>query len=114
VSAARLPAVRPDFDPHCHPERGCVTCGDVAVPVKVLAIDEDRQLGLCEDERGRRESVEIALVQPVSVGDELLVHAGTAIATLEQGAGRDRDTPGRIRASSDHRSPSAPWEEVAR
>ena len=43
-------------------------------------IDERRELALCEDEQGRRETVEIALVTPVTRGDQLLVHAGTAIA----------------------------------
>ena len=58
----------------------CITCGDHAVPMRVLRIDESRALALCEDEHGRRESVEIALVAPVQPGDEVLVHAGTAIA----------------------------------
>ena len=39
-----------------------------------------RDLALCEADDGRRETVEIALVAPVSEGDRLLVHAGTAIA----------------------------------
>jgi len=64
--------------PACEP--GCITCGDVAVPLRVVEIDERRELALCEDEQGRRETVEIALVTPVTRGDQLLVHAGTAIA----------------------------------
>ena len=39
-----------------------------------------RELALCEDEAGEHQTVEIALVEPVRDGDELLVHAGTAIA----------------------------------
>ena len=58
----------------------CITCGDHAVPMRVVRIDAVRSLALCEDEDGRRESVEIALVAPVQPGDEVLVHAGTAIA----------------------------------
>jgi hydrogenase maturation factor len=58
----------------------CVTCGDVAEPMRVLRVDEDRGLALCSDETGDRHTVEIALVLPVAVDDELLVHAGTAIA----------------------------------
>jgi hydrogenase maturation factor len=58
----------------------CITCGDVAEPMKVLRIDEARQLALCADEGGDHHTVEIALVLPVAVDDELLVHAGTAIA----------------------------------
>ena len=58
----------------------CVTCADEAVPMRVLRIDEQRELALCEDGSGGHATVEIALVAPVERGDELLVHAGTAIA----------------------------------
>ena len=64
---------------HCHGPT-CITCSDEAVPVRVLRIDEARELALCEDARGARSSVEIALVDPVAPGDTVLVHAGTAIA----------------------------------
>ena len=64
--------------PACQP--GCITCGDVAVPLRVIEVDERRELALCQDWQGRQETVEIALVAPVAPGDELLVHAGTAIA----------------------------------
>ncbi len=75
---------------HCSAEVGCITCGDVALPLEVIGIDEVRGLALCRDEQGRRETVEIALVLPVEPGDSLLVHAGTAISHL----GRTR-APGR-------------------
>jgi hydrogenase maturation factor len=75
--------VHPDLvEPHCTPEEGCITCGDVAVELTVVSIDRERELALCETADGRRESVEIALVQPIGGGDTLLVHAGTAIARL--------------------------------
>ena len=48
--------------------------------MRVLRIDFERDLALCEDESGAHRTVEIALVAPVAEGDELLVHAGTAIA----------------------------------
>ena len=60
----------------CH----CITCGDEAVAMRVRSIDAERELALCEDGDGQRSTVEIALVDDVAVGDELLVHAGTAIA----------------------------------
>jgi hydrogenase maturation factor len=60
----------------------CITCGDEGTPMTVLAVDEARVLALCSDLSGSHSSVEIALVLPVAVGDELLVHAGTAIAAL--------------------------------
>jgi hydrogenase maturation factor len=58
----------------------CITCGDIAVEMTVLRVDETRELALCESPDGMRETVEIALVAPVSPADRLLVHAGTAIA----------------------------------
>jgi hydrogenase maturation factor len=65
---------------HCHPEEGCITCGDEAVALEVLAVDELRGLALCTDGDGRHTTVEVALVAPVQAGEALLVHAGTAIA----------------------------------
>ncbi len=64
----------------CDHSQGCITCGDEAVEVQVLQIDTERELALCSAGDDSRTSVEIALVQPVSEGDRLLVHAGTAIA----------------------------------
>ena len=60
----------------------CITCGDHAVPLRVVRIDAARVLALCEDDDGERSSVEIALVDPVREGDRLLVHAGTALQVL--------------------------------
>jgi hydrogenase maturation factor len=57
----------------------CITCGDVAVPMRVIQVDEERCLALCEAETGQRETVEIALVD-ARPGGLVLVHAGTAIA----------------------------------
>ena len=57
----------------------CITCGDVAVAMRVLEVDEARCLALCESAEGERSTVEIALVD-AAPGDEVLVHAGTAIA----------------------------------
>jgi hydrogenase maturation factor len=68
-----LPPMRCEHDTHC------ITCGDEAVPLRVVEVDDRRELALCADGDGARTTVEIALVAPVSPGDELLVHAGTAI-----------------------------------
>lgn len=70
--------------PTCEPEHGCITCGDEAVELRVVKLDEDRGLALCENAEGARQTVETALVLPVSPGDRLLVHAGTAIARLQE------------------------------
>jgi hydrogenase maturation factor len=62
----------------CGGDESCITCGDVAVEMTVLRVDTERGLALCEA-GGARESVEIELVGAVAPGDELLVHAGTAL-----------------------------------
>ena len=58
----------------------CITCGDIAVEMTVVRVDEARGLALCEADDGARETVEIALVSPVRPAERLLIHAGTAIA----------------------------------
>ena len=70
----------------CDLTTGCITCGDVAVPLTVRRLDEERGLALCADDEGRSETVEIELVAPVAPGDRILVHAGTAIARLTEEA----------------------------
>ena len=72
--------------PICGYTTGCITCGDVALALTVLRLDEGRGLALCGDEDGASETVEIDLVAPVVTGDRLLVHAGTAIARLTEEA----------------------------
>jgi hydrogenase maturation factor len=69
----------PDLTAQCDHEVGCITCGDSAVELRVLRVDEGRGLALCSDDSGRRETVETALVGAVTPGDSLLVHAGTAL-----------------------------------
>jgi len=61
----------------------CITCGDDGVPMTVVRVDLERGLALCAAQDGARSSVETALVEPVDIGDTLLVHAGTALARLE-------------------------------
>ena len=61
----------------------CITCGDDGTPMAILAVDAERGLALCEDGEGARHTVETALVEPVTPGQGLLVHAGTAIARLD-------------------------------
>jgi hydrogenase maturation factor len=60
----------------------CITCGDDGTPMTIVAVDPDRGLALCEDADGFHHTVESALVAPVTPGQSLLVHAGTAIARL--------------------------------
>ena len=74
-----------DVPVHCDtgPEGGCITCGDVAVPMRVREVDAAQGLALCQDDAGGMAWVEAALVADPAPGDLLLVHAGTALAALE-------------------------------
>ncbi len=51
----------------------------------VVRVDSERGLALCSAEDGARSTVETALVEPVTPGMRVLVHAGTAIARLKAG-----------------------------
>lgn len=61
---------------------GCVTCGDVAVPVRVLEITGSD--ALVEDRTGQRATVAVDFFPHIHAGDTLLVHMGVAIARLEE------------------------------
>ena len=61
----------------------CITCGDVAVPVRVVRLLPG-DLAVVEVD-GREEEVSVALV-PAAVGTTVLVHAGEAIACLDEEA----------------------------
>jgi len=62
-------------------DQGCLTCGDVAVPVTVLRrADYD---AICVDAHGNEGTVATELVGDVTAGERLLVHAGVAIEKLE-------------------------------
>jgi hydrogenase maturation factor len=54
----------------------CLTCGDVALEARVVAVAGDTAVVEVE---GRREQVAVELVAPVAAGDVLLCHAGIAI-----------------------------------
>lgn len=70
------PACPPDADGHC------VTCSDEGIEMRVLEVGADG-LGRCAGEGEGEGEVELTLVEPVAVGDRVLVHAGVAIARLE-------------------------------
>jgi hydrogenase expression/formation protein HypC len=79
-------SAQPFNAPSCDGEH-CITCADEGVAMRIRRVDESSGLALCVDEAGQPETVEIALVEPVHVGEWLLVHAGVAIATLAAGDG---------------------------
>ncbi len=58
----------------------CLTCGDVAVEMKVVRVDGD--LAVCEAADGDVRTVEVALVGDVGEGDALLVHADVALVRV--------------------------------
>jgi len=61
------------------PEDNCITCGDVAVEVRVMRLLPD---DLADVDTGEGiERVSVALVS-AAVGDTVLVHAGEAIAVV--------------------------------
>jgi hydrogenase assembly chaperone HypC/HupF len=66
----------------CDHTIGCITCGDEAVPMRVVRVDERRGLALCANGEARQ-TVETELVGAVAAGDALLVHAGTALMLLD-------------------------------
>jgi hydrogenase maturation factor len=68
-----IPACIADFD-------GCITCGDHAVELRVVSVDDASGLAVCADDQGAGIEVDVLLVAPVQAGELLLVHAGAAIA----------------------------------
>jgi hydrogenase maturation factor len=63
----------------CDHDSGCITCGDVAVRMRVLELDAVRRLAVCVDADGRSETVDVGIIEAVVAGDVVLVHAGTAL-----------------------------------
>jgi hydrogenase maturation factor len=66
-----------DCDAH---EDRCITCGDVAVEMRVVDVRDG--LALCEA-GGEQRDVEIGLIDGVEPGDILLVHADVGLVKLE-------------------------------
>jgi len=63
-------------------EPGCITCGDVAIAMRVVRIG-DEGLAECVTEHGTTSTVEIGLLDAVAPGDSVLVHACVALERLE-------------------------------
>ena len=57
----------------------CITCGDVAVAARVVALSGDRAT---IEKDGAREQIAVDLVDDVAIGDVLLCHAGVALEKL--------------------------------
>ncbi|MHB1929038.1 MAG: HypC/HybG/HupF family hydrogenase formation chaperone, partial [Acidimicrobiales bacterium] len=60
----------------------CITCSDQATVAEIRAVDAG---GLAEVvAAGRPETVDVSLVDGAAAGDLVLVHAGVAVAVLEE------------------------------
>jgi hydrogenase maturation factor len=62
----------------------CITCGDVAVPMRVVRTGGEDGLADCVTEAGEAASVDLALLDGVRAGDRVLVHACVAISRVEE------------------------------
>ena len=68
----------------------CITCGDVAVEARVVAL---RNGSAVIEKDGAREEVAVELVEAVEVGDRLLCHAGVALEKLPPAAEEAPEDP---------------------
>ncbi len=64
-------------------EEVCITCSDEGKVAEVRAVRTDGLVDVISE--GRSETIDVSLVDPVSRGDLLLIHAGVALTTLVPG-----------------------------
>ena len=69
------------IEPDVCDEDVCVTCSDEGRIAEVVAVVDAGRAEVMAG--GKRETVDVSLVDPVRAGDLLLVHAGTALTRLE-------------------------------
>jgi hydrogenase maturation factor len=77
----------PANGPACGPLDHCVTCSDEGLPMRVLEIDAADGLAVCRGEDGGESTIDVQLIGDVAPGETLLVHAGVALALLEEARG---------------------------
>jgi len=65
----------------CDRDRGCITCSDEGVLLRVVGSGIDG-LTVCADAEGRLAEVNVDLIDGVAEGDVLLVHAGVALVRV--------------------------------
>ncbi len=95
MTAGRRPAIVPAESgvAACGPDDHCITCGDVAVGMRVVRVDAAARLAWCvpADASAAPEAgewVDPELVGAVLPGDLVLVHAATALARLDAAGAR--------------------------
>jgi hydrogenase maturation factor len=66
------------MDSFVAPER-CITCSDEGLPMRVVGLPGADGIAICTDEAGAVQEVAVDLLEPLAIGDEILVHAGVAI-----------------------------------
>jgi hypothetical protein len=73
----------PLISPSCTPDAygHCVTCADEALPARVASVDQDAALAQVTLD-GQHIEIDVSLIDPITLGDWLLVHGGVAIAKL--------------------------------
>jgi D-sedoheptulose 7-phosphate isomerase len=93
-------------DPACSGDT-CITCADIAVPVRVTALRPGRIAQV--DTGSGIEEISVALVD-ARIGDVVLVHAKEAIAVLDPPAAPRRPDPSEppTRPGASHRPPAPP------
>jgi hydrogenase assembly chaperone HypC/HupF len=62
----------------------CITCGDIAIPMRVVATGREDGLAHCVTGNGEPSDVDLGLLDGVKPGDHVLVHACVAIQRLGQ------------------------------
>ena len=63
----------------CDTTGRCITCGDEGVPMRIVSVSSEGAVCVTEDGT-RHDAIAVDLVEPVAPGDQVLVHAGVAIA----------------------------------
>jgi hydrogenase maturation factor len=71
-------------------EAHCITCSDEGIEMTVVETTE--RGAQCRDPEGIDQHVETEFVEPVGIGDTLLVHAGLAIAIVPRPPGANQPT----------------------
>ncbi len=69
-----------------NPSPSCITCGDVAIPMRVIRTGGEDGLADCVSEDGDTAAVDLGLLDDARPGDSVLVHACVAIQRLEERA----------------------------